>query len=179
MMNENITLIGMPASGKSTVGVILAKIIGYDFVDTDILIQRRTGRRLRDLISSEGIDGFLSIENRVCRSLAAKHAVIATGGSAVYGEEGMERLKSIGIVVYLETAYDVLERRLHNIRRRGVIIREGQTLRDLYEERAPLYRKYADITISEEHGNSEQVVAGIVSELRRRGTFGKEWRSLT
>ncbi len=162
MEHENLTLIGMPASGKSTVGVILAKVIGYDFIDTDLLIQNRTGKKLRDIIASEGIDRFLEIENEVCREVTGNRCVIATGGSAVYGAEGMEHLKSLGKVIYLETAFHVLERRLRNIRRRGVVIREGQTLLDLYAERSPLYLKYADIVIHESYGDSESVVQKII-----------------
>ena len=164
-MRENIILIGMPASGKSTVGVILAKVIGYDFIDTDLLIQRRTGKRLKTIIREQGIDGFLSVENAVCAGVEAEHAVIATGGSAVYGAEGMAHLKSIGQIVYLETDFAVLEKRLRSIRQRGVVIRQGQTLRSLYEERVPLYEKYADLVIKEKNGSSEDVVAEIV---RRR-----------
>ena len=156
-------MIGMPASGKSTVGVILAKVIGYDFLDTDLLIQKRTGQMLREVIAKKGIEGFLKIENDVLCSIEAERCVIATGGSAVYGEEGMRHLKSIGRVIFLETDFRVLERRLSNIQRRGVVIREDQTLFDLYCEREPLYRKYADIIVEEKQGDAESVIRKIIS----------------
>lgn len=163
---DNIILIGMPASGKSTVGVILAKIAGYDFIDTDLIIQRKTGEKLRTIIARRGIDGFLAVENAVCKEIDASHTVIATGGSAVYGKEGMEHLKKIGTVVYLDTAYPVLEKRLRNIRSRGVVIRAGQTLADLYEERIPLYRRYADLVIEEAGADSEAVVSMILEKMK-------------
>lgn len=130
---DNLILIGMPASGKSTVGVILAKVIGYDFIDSDLVIQRREGKRLSEIIGEKGIDGFLAIENEVNASIRAQRSVIATGGSAVYGEEAMRHLRELGAVIYLQVDYDVIARRLRDIQRRGVTLREGQTLRELYE----------------------------------------------
>ena len=165
MKHSNLTLIGMPASGKSTVGVILAKVIGYDFLDTDLLIQKKTGKKLRELIAEQGIDGFLKIENEVLAGVRADRCVIATGGSAVYGEEGMRHLCDLGKIIYLETEFQVIERRLRNIRRRGVVIRKGQTLLDLYRERTPLYERYADLVIHEERGDSEAVVQKILGAL--------------
>jgi shikimate kinase len=156
----------MPASGKSTVGVILAKVIGYDFIDSDILIQREEGLRLAEIIEEKGIDGFIEVENRVNASLQASRSVIATGGSAVYGEEAMMHLREIGAIIYLQVDFDVIQRRLRNIRQRGVVLRKGQTLRDLYEERCELYEKYADLIVREGSGEIEEVVARIIRTVR-------------
>lgn len=158
----NLVLVGMPASGKSTVGVILAKVIGYDFIDTDILIQKAEKKRLSQIIEEQGVDGFLKVENRVNASVAADHCVIATGGSAVYGEEAMRHLKKIGHVIYLKVGFETIRRRLKNIKKRGVALKEGQTLRDLYNERVILYEKYADTTIEEE-GDVEDVIVRILT----------------
>ena len=163
---DNLVLIGMPASGKSTVGVILAKVIGFDFIDTDLLIQRREGMRLSRIIEEKGIDGFIAIENEVNASVQASRCVIATGGSAVYGEEAMRHLRDIGAVIYLQADFETIRKRLHNIRQRGVARREGQTLRDLYEERSILYEKYADLIVREGSGEIEEVVARIIRTLR-------------
>ena len=160
--HRNITLIGMPAAGKSMVGVLLAKRLGYSFIDTDIVIQEQEGRLLKEIIAQDGLDGFLAVENRVNASLTPRRAVIAPGGSVIYGREAMEHLKEIGTVVYLRVAYDALEKRLGNLKDRGVALRDGMTLRDLYEERTPLYEKYADITI-DEAGKS---AGDVVDELR-------------
>lgn len=167
MQRTNLILIGMPASGKSTVGVILAKLIGYDFIDTDILIQRAEKKRLSEIIEDVGVDGFLEVEARVNASVEADHCVIATGGSAVYSEEAMRHLKKIGHVMYLNVGYETIRKRLGNIKRRGVVLREGQTLRDLYEERTALYKKYADTTI-EERGDVEDVVAHILKLMEKK-----------
>ena len=167
MGRTNLILIGMPASGKSTVGVILAKVIGYDFIDTDILIQRKTGKRLAQIIADDGVEGFLEIENRVNASVEADHCVIATGGSAVYGEEAMRHFKEIGHIMYLKVSYAAIEKRLGKMKKRGVALREGQTLRDLYEERTALYEKYAD-TVIEEQGDAEDVVVRILNRISGR-----------
>ena len=163
---DNLILIGMPASGKSTVGVILAKVIGYDFIDTDLLIQKHEGMRLSRIIEEKGIDGFLQVENEVNAAVEASRAVIATGGSAVYGREAMQHFRQIGAVIYLQVDYEEIHRRLHNIRQRGVVLREGQTLRDLYEERHVLYEKYADLIVREGSGQIEEVVARIIRTLQ-------------
>ena len=167
MQRTNLILIGMPASGKSTVGVILAKLVGYDCIDTDILIQRAEKKRLSEIIEDVGVDGFLEVEARVNASVEADHCVIATGGSAVYSEEAMRHLKKIGHVMYLNVGYETIRKRLGNIKRRGVVLREGQTLRDLYEERTALYKKYADTTI-EEQGDVEDVVAHILKLMEKK-----------
>ena len=158
---ENIILIGMPGVGKSTAGVVLAKVLGYKFIDADLLIQQEEHRLLHEIISQEGTEGFLAIENRVNASIEAERAVIATGGSVVYGREAMEHLKSIGTVVYLRLSYPVLEKRLSDIEGRGVVLKRGQTLRDLYEERVPLYEQYADIVVDEENRNVEETIRQI------------------
>ncbi len=163
---DNLILVGMPASGKSTIGVILAKVIGYDFIDSDLLIQRKEGKRLSEIIEEKGIDGFLAVENEVNASIEASQCVIATGGSAVYGVEAMRHLREIGAVIYLQVDFDVIQKRLRNIRQRGVVLREGQTLRDLYDERTVLYEKYADLIVREGSGEIEEVVARIIRTLR-------------
>lgn len=164
-MKNNVILIGMPGVGKSTIGVILAKILGYRFIDTDIIIQQEESRLLKDIIQSEGIDGFIELENRICSNINAEKCVIATGGSAVYGEEAMAHFKDIGIVIYLKLDYRKLKYRLGNIRNRGVVIRKGQRLSDLYNERVKLYEKYADIVIDENGCGIEKTINKISAEL--------------
>jgi len=166
MQKKNIVLIGMPGVGKSTIGVIAAKQLGYQFVDADLLIQQQEDRLLHEIISQEGIEGFLEIENRVNASIETEGAVIATGGSVVYGREAMEHLKEIGVVVYLKLPYSHLKRRLRNLKDRGVVLREGQTLRDLYEERTLLYEKYADLVVEEEGLDIEETRELLEKKLR-------------
>ena len=163
MNRDNIVLIGMPGVGKSTVGVVLAKALGYQFVDADLLIQEAEGKLLSELIEEHGTDGFIEIENRVNSQIQTHRSVIATGGSVVYGKEAMEHLKSIGTVVYLKQNLRVLQRRLRNLKGRGVVLKEGQTLVDLYKERTVLYEKYADITVNEYGLNVEQTIDKILS----------------
>ena len=153
---KNIVLIGMPGVGKSTIGVIAAKQLGYEFVDADLLIQKQEKRLLHEIISQEGVDGFLEIENRVNASIQTEGAVISTGGSVIYGKEAMEHLSSIGTVVYLKLPYPELKRRLKNLKDRGVVLKDGQTLKDLYDERTPLYEKYADLIVDETGLDIEQ-----------------------
>ncbi len=147
MNKDNIILIGMPGVGKSTVGVILAKVMGYKFVDADIVIQESEGKLLKDIIASEGVDGFIAVEDRINSSIDCHKSIIATGGSAVYGENAMAHFKEIGTIVYLKLDYDKIKRRLGNIKNRGVVMPEGYTLKKLYDERVKLYERYADITI--------------------------------
>ena len=144
---NNLVLIGMPGCGKSTVGVVLAKALQMDFVDSDIVIQRKLNRRLSEIIEREGDDGFRAIENRVNAELEAENSVIATGGSVIYGPEAMAHLGRIGTVIYLQLSYEEIEDRLGDLHARGVTLRPGQTLRELYAERVPLYEKYAALTI--------------------------------
>ncbi len=167
MKKNNIVLIGMPGVGKSTIGVVLAKLLGYQFVDADLVIQEKEGKLLREIIEEVGAEGFIEVENRINSQIEAEHSIIATGGSVVYGEEAMAHLKEIGTVLYLKLPYDELDRRLHDIKGRGVVLKNGQTLRDLYEERVPLYEKYADITVDEYRLNVEQTIEKIM-ELKER-----------
>lgn len=155
---NNIVLVGMPGSGKSTIGVVLAKVLGYEFLDTDLLIQKREGRKLSKIIAQDGIERFLAIENDVLKGLKVNGHVIATGGSAIYGKEGMEHLKEIGKVLYLKVGYHELCDRLGNLTARGVVLKEGQSFFDLYEERVPMYEAYADIVIDEKHKYIRQIV---------------------
>lgn len=159
---NNITLIGMPASGKSTVGVLLAKRLGYTFLDTDIVIQHQERRLLKEIIEQEGLEGFMEIENRVNSKLQANKAVIAPGGSVIYGKEAMEHLKEIGAVVYLKLSYEEIESRIDDLKDRGVVLKDDMTLLDLYNERVPYYEKYADLTIDE----TERTAGETVDELR-------------
>ena len=149
-----IILIGMPACGKSTVGVLLAKRLGYRFVDSDLVIQETEGRLLHELIEAEGVDGFIAIEERVNLSLGTSDDswVIATGGSAVYGERAMAHFREIGTVVYLKLSYGSIRRRLGNFSHRGVVMPAGYNLRRLYDERCALYERYADVVLDEEIG---------------------------
>ena len=147
MKKDNIVLIGMPGVGKSTAGVILAKVLGYEFVDADLVIQKEEGKLLKEIIEEVGTDGFIAVENRVNSSLEVDHSIIATGGT----------------VVYLQLPFEELNRRLSDIKGRGVVLKDGQTLKDLYEERVPLYEKYADITVNEYGLNVEQTIDKILS----------------
>ena len=142
-----ITLIGLPSSGKSTLGVLLAKALGYRFIDADLVIQERTGKLLHEIIAESGAEEFIRIENEINQTIGGDKVVIATGGSAVYGSEAMAHFKSLGRVVYIRIPFETLEKRLGDYSHRGVVIREGKTLRDMYRERIPLYEKYADITV--------------------------------
>ena len=146
-MKNNIILIGMPGSGKSTVGVVLAKKLGFQFIDSDLVIQEQSGKLLYQLIEELGEAGFLVLENKINAQIQADKSVIATGGSAVYGEEAMRHFKKTGTVVYLKLPYEELEVRLGDLHKRGVVIKKGSSLRELYEERTPLYEKDADITV--------------------------------
>lgn len=168
-MKDNIILIGMPASGKSTAGIILAKVLKMDFVDADLVIQKEEGRLLKDIIESEGIDAFLDIENRINKSINVSNTVIATGGSACYGQEAMEHFRETGIVVYLECSFDELNSRLSDLKDRGVVFREGQDLLSLYKERVPLYEKYAHCKITEKGWDVETIVRDIKKELTVQG----------
>ncbi len=164
---KNIVLIGMPGVGKSTAGVVLAKVLGYEFIDADLIIQQQEGKLLREIIAEVGTDGFIEVENRVNSQIEVEKSVIATGGSVVYGKEAMLHLREIGTVVYLKVSYDILEKRLHDIKGRGVVLKDGQDLRGLYEERVPLYEKYADITVCEDNLNVEQTIEKITEQLNK------------
>ena len=167
MSKENIVLIGMPGVGKSTVGVILAKVLGYQFIDADLVIQKRENRLLHEIISEEGLDGFLKAEENANVYIAQNEekSIVATGGSVVYCENAMQELKKTGRVIYLELEYDQLKKRLGNLKGRGVVLKDGQDLRGLYEERIPLYEKYADLTVNEKNLDVEQTLQKIVDRL--------------
>ena len=161
---KKVILIGMPGAGKSTIGVVLAKSLGYKFIDSDLVIQEKEGRLLHEIISEVGDDGFREIENRVNASIEMTKTVLATGGSAVYGKEAMEHLRKVGKIVYLKQSYDEIKNRLGDLSKRGVSIKKGQTLKDLYDERVPLYEDYADIEID----CSNKQLKDIVKEIKAR-----------
>lgn len=165
-MDKNIILIGMPGSGKSTVGVILAKTLGYDFVDTDLLISKSQNMKLQKIIDTEGLQRFLDIESSVACGLKCTKTVVATGGSVICRRQSMEYLHSIGTVVYIDVRLENLKRRIRNIKTRGIAFEQGETLTDIYEKRTPLYRKYADITINvQDSWHIENVVEEIIENL--------------
>lgn len=163
-MKKNVILTGMPGSGKSTVGVVLAKRLGYRFIDSDLVIQEQEGKLLHQLIDELGEAGFLALENRINASILTSQAVIATGGSAVYGKEAMEHFREMGKIVYLKLPYEELEERLGDLHERGVVLKPGFTLKDLYEERIPLYEKYADITLD----CSNKSIRQVMEEIREK-----------
>ena len=162
---KSIILIGMPAVGKSTVGVVVAKRLGYEFIDTDLLIQKQENRLLKEIIEDEGIDGFLKIENQVNCDVQAERAVISPGGSVVYCQEAMEHYKKIGVVVYLRASFETINNRIRNAQNRGVVFKEGQTLEMLYEERVKLFEKYADITLDEEGKELGETIELVLQSL--------------
>jgi shikimate kinase len=163
---KNVVLIGMPGCGKSTVGVILAKVLGFQFLDSDLLIQEQEGCLLKDIIERDGLNGLIAIEEQVNADIDTEKSVIATGGSVIYGDRAMQHLRNIGIVVYIRLNYETIAGRLDNIRQRGVVFREGQTLKSLYEERCPLYEKYAHIIINGEGLGMEELMEKIVLEVK-------------
>ena len=165
-MKNNIVLIGMPGVGKSTIGVILAKELGYHFLDSDLLIQQEEKSLLKEIISKKGVEAFLSIENQVNQKIQVDHCVIATGGSAVYGKEAMEHFKEIGDIIYLHSSYEILSKRLGNLKNRGVVLRDGQTLYDIYLERNILYRQYADLIIDENDLGIEDTLQLIMESIQ-------------
>ena len=162
---HNIIFIGMPAVGKSTVGVVIAKRLGYRFVDTDILIQESEGKLLKDIIADVGPDGFLKVEDRVNAQVKAERTVISPGGSVVYCENAMKHYKEIGKVVYLQASFETINSRLKNAKGRGVVLRDGQTLKALYDERVKLFEKYADITVCEDNQKLEDTIESVLDAL--------------
>jgi len=163
--NKNIVLIGMPAVGKSTVGVLLAKRLGRYFLDTDVFIQAVAGRTLQQIIDTDGLENFCRLEAEHILGIDRTNCVIATGGSAVYSEDAMNRLKETGQIVYLNLPLDMIKKRLTDLNVRGVIISEGKTLDDLYKQRTSLYKKWADITIDCRNLTHEQVIEKIIEDL--------------
>ena len=166
MNKKNIVLIGMPGVGKSSAGVVLAKVLGYKFADSDLIIQEKTGMLLKEIINEKGIEGFIETENNVNKAIDVENTVIATGGSVIYGEEAMEHLKEIGTIVYLKASYEDINARLGDLKGRGVVVKEGQNLRELYDEREPLYEKYADIIVEETGQSIRETVLMIEKNLQ-------------
>lgn len=165
---DNIILIGMPGAGKSTVGVLLAKTLGMQFIDTDIALQEVSGRLLQEMIDEDGPEAFLALEEQTLLSLRVQNTVIATGGSAVYSRQAMEHLSRNATVVYLKISFEEMEKRLNNITTRGIVLVAGQSLRDMYTRRVPLYEQYADITIDCSGDGFENIVEKIVGEIKNR-----------
>ncbi|MDB7817493.1 shikimate kinase [Intestinimonas butyriciproducens] len=163
---DNIILIGMPGAGKSTVGVLLAKTLGYAFLDTDLVIQQREGALLQPLVDSLGVEAFLDVEADAICSVECRGTVIAPGGSAVCRERAMSHLRALGRIVYLHLPLEELERRLSNISTRGIAMAPGETLADLFACRAPLYRNYADLTVDVGRQSLEETVALVLRALR-------------
>lgn len=173
----NITLIGMPASGKSSVGVVLAKRLGKKFVDTDIVIQEKYGKFLKELIEEHGDEGFREIENEVNAGLDLDNSIISPGGSVVYGEKAMQHLKEISVIIYLELSYTAIKSRLGDLRERGITLKEGQSLKDLYLERVPLYKKYADITVNEMKKSLAKTIDEICERLGEKPKKRRNFKS--
>ena len=162
---NNIVLIGMPGCGKSTAGVILAKTLGLDFIDTDLIICASQKEKLQKIIETRGLEYFSKVESDVGKNLRSNNCVIATGGSMVLYEEAMENLRSLGKVVFIDVSYPELKRRVKNIKTRGITFKEGESLRDLYEYRRPFYQKYADITLNVTSGTIEKTVKKLIDKL--------------
>lgn len=173
----NITLIGMPASGKSSVGVVLAKRLGKKFVDTDIVIQEKYGKLLKELIEEHGDEGFREIEDEVNAGLDLDNSIISPGGSVVYGEKAMQHLKEISVIIYLELSYTATKSRLGDLRERGITLKEGQSLKDLYLERVPLYEKYADITVNEMKKSLAKTIDEICERLGEKPKKRRNFKS--
>jgi shikimate kinase len=152
----------MPGAGKSTLGVVLAKAVGFDFIDTDLIIQSEQNEKLYRIIEKKGIEKFIEIENKTVSSLKAENSVIATGGSVIFGKEAMENLKKLGKVVYLSVEEKEIEKRLSNIKTRGIVMEKGETVEKIYNERTPLYEKYADITVLCKGMDLEKTVEKII-----------------
>lgn len=168
---RNIVLIGMPSAGKSTVGVIIAKNLGMNFIDTDVLIQTRQGRLLQEILDTEGTESFLEIEEEAILSMDCSNTVIATGGSVVYSRKAMEHLKQNGLVIYLHIAMETVYTRLRNLKTRGVVLSKGQTLEDIYRERVPFYEKYAGIKLDCSNNSIEDTLEDTLEAVKRE--FGR------
>ena len=165
-MRKNITLIGMPSCGKSTIGVVLAKVLGYRFVDSDLLIQEQEDQLLHEIIRDRGYEAFAKIEEEVNASIGGEKKVIATGGSVIYGQKAMEHFSETTTIVYIRLPLEEIKHRVGNIRRRGVLLKDGQTLDELYDERCPLYEKYAHIIVDSKGLSVEQLMDEILWKLQ-------------
>ena len=163
---DNIIFIGMPAAGKSTIGVVAAKRLGYSFLDVDLLIQEKEKKLLHEIIEERGTEGFLEVEDRINAQVEAEHCIISPGGSVVYCKNAMEHYKRIGKVVYLQVSYETIKDRIGDPHERGVALRDGQTLRELYEERRVLFEKYADITVCEDGLHLDEMIEKVMETLR-------------
>ncbi|HBI61117.1 MAG TPA: shikimate kinase [Lachnospiraceae bacterium] len=155
---KNIILIGMPGAGKSTIGVVLAKKTGYSFIDSDLLIQEREKMLLYEIIEQKGLETFKQIENEVNAAIQTERSIIATGGSVIYGKKAMAHFQAIGSIIYLKLDYQEIENRVGNLEQRGVVLPPGYTLKELYQERTPLYEKYADFTIDCNNKSIREIV---------------------
>ena len=165
---KNVVMVGMPGSGKSTIGVILAKSLGFDFVDTDLVICKREGKKLQEIIDTEGLEKFLEIEQQVGEEISPVNSVVATGGSMILSDEAMKNLKKDGIVVYVEVPLKILKKRITNMKTRVIAFKKGETLEDIFRVRTPLYEKYADITITaDENTVPEDCVNQIVEHIEK------------
>ncbi|QSP94735.1 shikimate kinase [Marinobacter salinisoli] len=164
--DQNIVLIGMPGSGKSTVGVLLAKRLGMGFVDTDLLIQEKAGRTLQDIVDEDGYQALRHIEEEVLLELDVHHQIISTGGSAVYSEAAMAHLKTNGVVVFLDIPLPLVIQRIGDYSARGISRRPDQSLDDLFEERFQLYTRYADLSVTGEGRSQDEVCESVVQGLR-------------
>ena len=162
---HNVVLIGMPGAGKSTVGGVLAKRLGYAFMDSDLVIQNKEGRLLHEIIAEKGVEGFWQTEEEINASIETDYTVIATGGSVIYGSRAMEHFKQSGIIVYLKLSLEAITERLGGLNERGVTLREGQDLAALYAERIPMYERYADITMNCEGLSIREIVATIAEQI--------------
>ncbi len=162
---DNIILIGMPGSGKSSIGVILAKVLGYSFLDTDLLIQAREGALLQELLDRRGVEAFLHIEAEVLHSIQCCRTVVAPGGSCVCLEEAMEHLRRLGTVVYLHLSLPEVASRIHNLDTRGIALLPGQTIADVYEYRVPLYKRYAHLTVRADGQTLAETVESVKKAL--------------
>lgn len=171
-MKNNVVLIGMPGAGKSTVGVVLAKLLGFRFLDSDLLIQEAEKRLLSEIIAQDGLERFMEIEDEINAGIRAENTVIATGGSAVYGRRAMEQLRACGSVVYLKLSFEEICARVGDIKQRGIVLREDQTFRALYDERCPLYERFAELTVDAEGRSVEELALCIRSLLRQKNETG-------
>lgn len=165
---DNVTLIGMPGSGKSTVGVVLAKMLGYDFLDADLLIQARQGALLQELLDRHGLDAFLDMERDAIRSIACRRTVIAPGGSCVLRADAMEHLKDLGRVIYLRLGFAELDRRITNLDSRGIAFAPGQGLREVYHQRAPLYERWADLTVDADGQSLKETLQAVAHAINSK-----------